>query len=150
LGLESKTEAMRGGEMSQNISEGGETRNGGAEVVYSGGIEGNLSGWAMFFLICSVILGVICFIAAGNAPKKYSSNSWGEDGFSGLWIGVGIGTVAQGIVLYLFLVALAEIIRLLKKQNGLSYSGKISEVYKQLPFDETVFSDEVKTKTEGS
>jgi hypothetical protein len=44
-----------------------------------------------------------------------------------LWIAVGCGAILQGVIVTVLLSAAAEVIRLLKKQAGWPYSGKISE-----------------------
>jgi hypothetical protein len=121
--------------MTQSIEQTTVNKSAEKPVTYYGGIEGNLSGWGKFILGTCIILGIVCFVVSGSTGRGYSADKWSVSVFSGFWISVGIGTIIQGIVLYLFLSALAEIIRLLKKSNGLPYSGQISIVYKEPLFD---------------
>ncbi len=85
---------------------------------YAGGTEGHMSELAKVLLGFSIIGLIACVII--------SVSSWG-DGFSVLWIAVGVACLIQGIALFIILQAGAELIRLLKKLNGLNYGGSISE-----------------------
>ncbi|MBL7075078.1 hypothetical protein ISS37_07560 [candidate division KSB1 bacterium] len=96
---------------------------------YAGGKEGRMSGLATFFIIIGIIGLIACFILAGFVTKTSKSSSWGENGLSPIWIALGIVCLIQGIALSIVLSAGAEVIRLLKKQNGLEYGGKISKPY---------------------
>jgi DNA-directed RNA polymerase subunit RPC12/RpoP len=88
----------------------------------TGGIENQLDGVGIFFLIVSIIGLIVCIILSQEETIK-------QTGLSSFWIGLGIGVVAQGIIFWILLKAAAEVIRLLKKLNGLPYGGIISETY---------------------
>ena len=86
----------------------------------TGGVEGKLDGAGSFYLFLSIIALAVCiYLSQDDAVKKI--------GLSSLWIGLGIGALAQGIVFWILFQAGAEVIRLLKKLNGLPYGGTISE-----------------------
>ena len=51
---------------------------------------------------------------------------WAKDGFSPLWLVLSIGLFIDGVVVYLLLEALAELLRISKKRAGLPFSGVIS------------------------
>ncbi|RKX20807.1 MAG: hypothetical protein DRP26_00925 [Candidatus Zixiibacteriota bacterium] len=57
---------------------------------YSGGIEGRLNSFGIFFLIVEIICFILCFIKSGDVTKTTLSDSWGEKGFSSTWIAIGI------------------------------------------------------------
>ena len=94
---------------------------------YSGGIEGQLSGLGVFFLIVGIIGLIACIIVSGSVTKTSAYSDWGEDGLSPIWIAYSIISLIQGIALFIILKAGADVIRLLKKFNGLKFGGKISE-----------------------
>ena len=94
---------------------------------YSGGIEGKMSGLGNFFFIIGIIGIIACVIESGNVSKISTSSGWGEDGFSTIWIAYGVYILIHGIALFILMKAGAEVIRLLKKLNGLKFGGKISE-----------------------
>jgi hypothetical protein len=70
---------------------------------------------------------VVCVYISGAVTKKDSSDKWGGNGISELWIAIGIVDCIQGIALFIILSGGAEVIRLLKKLNGLTYAGEISK-----------------------
>jgi len=88
----------------------------------TGGIESKLDGVGIFYLVISIIGFVAFIILSQSEPIK-------QTGLSSFWIGLGIGVIAQGIIFWILFEAGAEVIRLLKKLNGLPYGGKISETY---------------------
>lgn len=94
---------------------------------YSGGKEGQMSVLGMLFLVFGIIGFIVCFYVSGEVTKTYYGHSWGDNGFSPIWIVFGVTCLVQGIGAFIILTAGAEIIRLLKKLNGLNYGGKISE-----------------------
>lgn len=96
-------------------------------VGYSGGLETKMSVAGIFFLILGIIGLIISFIISGFVTKTSVYSDWGDDGLSAEWIGFGVVSLIQGIVLSVIFNAGGEIIRLLKKLNGLKFSGKISE-----------------------
>ena len=88
----------------------------------SGGIESQQEGIGIFYLIISIISLIVCIFLTKDETIK-------QTGLSSFWIGLGIGVIAQGIIFWILFKAGAEIIRLLKKLNGLPYGGAISETY---------------------
>jgi len=118
-------------------------------IGYYGGKEEQMSGLATFFLVVGIIGCIACIIVAGSVTKTSSYSDWGEHGVSPVWVVLGLACLIHGIALFIVLRGGAEIIRLLKKQNGLQYAGKISEpfpeyVYKCPACGITVDSDAVK------
>lgn len=92
------------------------------QQVRTGGIENQLDGVGIFYLIISIIGLIACIILSQDETIK-------QTGLSSLWIGLAIGVIAQGIIFWILFKAGAEVIRLLKKLNGLPYGGVISETY---------------------
>lgn len=88
--------------------------------IRTGGIESKLDGVGTFYLVISIIGLIACIILSQDEALK-------QTGLSSLWIGFGIGAIAQGIIFWILFKAGAEVIRLLKKLNGLPYGGIISE-----------------------
>jgi hypothetical protein len=86
----------------------------------TGGVEGKLDGVGTFYLIISIIGLIGCIILSQDKLIK-------QTGLSDFWIALGIGAIAQGIIFWILFKAGAEVIRLLKKLNGLPYGGEISE-----------------------
>lgn len=97
------------------------------KLVYSGGEESHLSYLGGFFIILGVTGLAVCFIISGYVTGTPTSTGWAENGLSPLWITIGVVGLIQGIALCVILNAGAEVIRLLKKLNGLKFSGEISE-----------------------
>ena len=85
---------------------------------YEGGTEGKLQGVGTYFLVMGIIGGVACFICATQVTSV----------FIGLCIGFGIGAFIQGFISYYLFRGGADIIRLLKKLNGLPYGGDIAGI----------------------
>ncbi|HQF42560.1 MAG TPA: zinc-ribbon domain-containing protein [Ignavibacteriaceae bacterium] len=83
------------------------------------GIENQLDGVGIFYLIISIIGLIACIVLSQDEAIK-------QTGLSSFLIGLGIGVIAQGIVFWILFKAGAEVIRLLKKLNGLQYDGVIS------------------------
>lgn len=96
------------------------------QIGYTGGRESALSDLGAFFLWVGIIGFIAAVISAGFATREELHESWAENGFSGLWITVGIVSLVQGIAANVFCKAFADILRLLKKQNGVPYGGEIS------------------------
>jgi hypothetical protein len=95
-------------------------------IGYEGGREESLTALGRFFLIIGICGFVAAFIAAGLVTRGRYGDSWAENGLSGAWITVGIVSLIQGIAANVFSKSFADVIRLLKKQNGLPYGGEIS------------------------
>jgi len=88
--------------------------------IFVGGLEATVDGVAVFYLILSILLFVVCVgIATGDEAKVEHT--------SAIWIAAGVISVIQGITFWVVGKIFAEILRLLKKQNGVQYSGEISE-----------------------
>lgn len=80
----------------------------------SGGKEGLLTGLGIFFLIIGILGAVAQVIAAVGTENP-------------AWLLPALASFLWGLVVFAVLSAVGEIIRLLKKLNGLPYGGKISE-----------------------
>lgn len=92
------------------------------EKVYrSGGTESSLDKLALFFLIISVIAVIVCFGVAAVTD-------------SGMVLLPGLASLIMGVSAYVILGGAAEIIRLLKRQIGLPYSGIITRPDKGLEY----------------
>ena len=79
---------------------------------YSGGREGQLVSVAWLVLILGILGAVTCVILA--IVDK-----------SALWFVLGLGSLLEGVVLYVAFQAVAEVIRLLKMENGLHFGGEV-------------------------
>jgi predicted RNA-binding Zn-ribbon protein involved in translation (DUF1610 family) len=86
------------------------------QEINNGGTEGKLNGVVIFYLIISII----CFIVLIILAKEETLGS------KYLMIVIGVVTLIQGIILWILFLAGADIIRLLKRLNGLPYGGTIS------------------------
>lgn len=84
---------------------------------YSGGKESLLSGMAIFFLFLGVL----------GSSASFGISLWTDLEFGPAWGVLGVAIFVQGLFLYAITGAGADIIRLLKMQNGLPFGGKISE-----------------------
>ena len=80
-------------------------------------IENSLSSWGVAFLVIGILAGLSCFWLAGTVTKRYSVDSWGENGISWLWIGLGVGFIVQGMFTRVLLETGAEVIRLLRRMS---------------------------------
>ncbi len=80
-----------------------------------GGKEEQMSDFAKAFLVIGVLGLFACLLLLGR-----------EDGLFQFWIALGIGCFIQGLFFFIILSFGAEIIRLLKKLNGLPFGGEIS------------------------
>ena len=89
--------------------------------IKTGGIEGKLQGVGNFYLVISIITLVLVAIHSQDTIIKQS-------GLSSVWMIIGIGALVQGIIFWILFKAGAEVIRLLKKLNGIPYGGIISEI----------------------
>jgi len=85
-----------------------------------GGIEGKMDGVGTFYLIISIVAMVMIMIESQEETIQ-------KLGLSYFWFGLGIGVLAQGIIAWILFRAGGEIIRLLKKLNGIPFGGTISE-----------------------
>jgi hypothetical protein len=88
--------------------------------IRRGGIESQLDGIGVFFLIISIISFIGCLFLSRDETVR-------QTGLSSIWVVLGIAGIAEGIIFWILFKAGAEIIRLLKKLNGLHYGGSISE-----------------------
>ncbi len=96
-------------------------------VGYGGGLESSASGLGSFMLGVGIAALLVSMIVASNS---YSAR--------GLWIALGIAGFLGGIVWFVVFRAVAEIVRLLKRLNGLTYAGTISQAR---PIEATVCSE---------
>lgn len=92
----------------------------GQKQIRTGGVESKLDGVGAFYLIISILGLIGCIIISQDETVK-------QTGLSSFWIALGLGAIAQGIIFWILFKAGAEVIRLLKKLNGLPYGGEISE-----------------------
>jgi len=99
-------------------------------IGYYGGIENKLTGLAKLILMFAIIGLIVSFVIAGNATRPSRFDGWGERGISYFWMLAGIVGLLYGILIYFVLSAGADIIRLLKKLNGIPYGGDISKASK--------------------
>lgn len=88
--------------------------------VRTGGIESKLDSVAGFYIFVSVIALVACIVLS-------QSDAYARSGLSVFLIIIGILALLQGIIAWILFRAGGEVIRLLKKLNGLPYAGFISE-----------------------
>lgn len=82
-----------------------------------GGCESSLETLGSFLAWLCILAGLAC-VVVGIVGKL--GDRW-------LWVAAGCGVILQGVIATVLLGAAAEVIRLLKKQAGSPYSGKISE-----------------------
>jgi hypothetical protein len=86
-------------------------------VGYAGGREGHLSSLGMMLRWLGIAGFAFAVIASVADSKK--------DGASVLYLAFGISGLVQGFIADRLCAGLADVIRLLKKQNGLQYGGEI-------------------------
>jgi hypothetical protein len=87
------------------------------QVGYTGGLEDRLSSLGRVLRWIGIAGIAFSVFAAVNYSEK--------DGTSVLYLAVGIIGFLQAIIADAFCQGFAEVIRLLKKQNGLPYGGEI-------------------------
>jgi len=88
--------------------------------IRTGGIESRLAAIAWGCLIAGIITGLFCVIASQARENK-------DTILSSIYLILAFASVGEAIVLWTLFQAGGEIIRLLKKQNGLPYGGSISK-----------------------
>jgi hypothetical protein len=98
------------------------------ETGYEGGIEDKMSTLAGIFLILNIATAVICIIVFFSSLGDFSK----MEQYRVISIVMAIACAISGTALYIILEAGAEIVRLLKKQNGIRYSGDISQANKPI------------------
>lgn len=96
-------------------------------IGYAGGAESLLEGLGAFFFFIGIVGLIAAFVVSGFVTRTGWNHDWGEGGLSISYIALGAVSFIQGIFFYILLNAGAEVIRLLKKQNGLNYGGEISQ-----------------------
>lgn len=96
---------------------GVEEKTENSSLNQSSSVGSTLSIWGNVFLWFGALIAIGCVIASGLVTKKYSVDTWGENGFSWVYISFAIGAFVQGLIVKLFLDGFSEIIRLLNKKQ---------------------------------
>jgi hypothetical protein len=104
-----------------------------SEDQLTGGKEGQLEGLGTFFLVAGIVGAAFGLWYSGYVTKVESYDDWGDE-FSAAWIYISLASLIQGIFFYILLTAGAEVLRLLKKLNGLPYGGEISTPHRAEAF----------------
>jgi Flp pilus assembly protein TadB len=86
----------------------------------TGGVESLLQRYGLFFAVMSIIIFVLLIIFSLRVIAQKAV-------LAALFIGIGVAALIQGLMLKTLFDAGAEVIRLLKRLNGLPYAGSISE-----------------------
>jgi hypothetical protein len=86
----------------------------------TGGVETSLEGVGTLYMVASIIALVGCVVLSGQDSTQ-------KLGLSPFLIGIGIAAAIQGYVFRTLFKAAGEIIRLLKRSNGLPYAGSLSQ-----------------------
>lgn len=82
-------------------------------------MENRLDTIAMIYLIISIFAaGILIFLSQEELYK--------QAGLSAVFVGAAFGALFQGVISWALLESFAEVIRLLKKSNNISYYGSIS------------------------
>jgi len=82
-------------------------------------MENRLDTIAMLYLILSIFTaGIFIFLAIDGLNQPA--------GLAAIYFSTGVGVLFQGIIFWSLLESIAEIIRLLKRSNDISYHGNIS------------------------
>jgi hypothetical protein len=102
---------------------------------FTGGLEGQMDAVGAFLLIVSIVA-LIASISIAN------SDLYRGTGLSSIWIALGVVALVQGIVMLIVFRAGADVIRLLKKLNGMPYGGEIAEAKPVLSSDMSQASSE--------
>jgi hypothetical protein len=97
-----------------------------------GGIESSLDGIASFYSIASIVVLVICVLYSQQELIKKTD-------LSIFLIILGVGVAFQGFVFRSIFKAAAEVIRLLKRLNGLTYGGSLSVTETEAEEDKAFF-----------
>jgi hypothetical protein len=91
------------------------------ESALVGGLEGTLTSLGVVLLV----IGTVGALAAGSIAfdpyYKEHDPLWLK-----MWIAIAVASLVQGVIAFAFFRGMAEVIRLLKKANGLEYGGKVS------------------------
>ncbi|MCC6962018.1 MAG: hypothetical protein IT585_02080 [candidate division Zixibacteria bacterium] len=95
---------------------------------YARGSESYLDQARGLVLVIAVVAAVASLIVSGMVTKDSEYDDWAEEGLSPTWVAVGVGAFIQGWIVSVLLRAGADIVRLLKKQNGLEFSGDINRM----------------------
>jgi hypothetical protein len=77
-------------------------------------IEGKLELFGKLLLIAGLLGALVLFVASGFVPMRSSSDSWGANGLSPLYLILAVTAALQGFTAYLLFAAGAEIITLLR------------------------------------
>ena len=92
-----------------------------------GGLEDKISGFSYFVLVFGILGLFLDLWLANDSVMTYkvsgtpSQMQWGH-----VWLVVGFTSFIGGATIFMILQGIAEIIRILREQNNLLHSGKIS------------------------
>ncbi|MGB5107233.1 MAG: hypothetical protein WBP29_07890 [Candidatus Zixiibacteriota bacterium] len=100
-----------------------------SEPEYTGGSESRLLSASKIVLIVSSLAAIASLIISGIVTRDSSYDDWAENGLNWTWVALGCGILLQGWIVHVLLAAGADVLRLLKKQNGLEFTGEINEVH---------------------
>ena len=89
-------------------------------AVTNQGTEVKLEAFGRIFLAFGLLGGGSAVYLAGSSPS-----GWAQEGVNPIWLSVGLGAALQGAFFYILLYAAGDVVRLLKKQNGIAYEGEI-------------------------
>ncbi len=106
----------------------------------TGGIEMTLKDFGGLLLAVGIVASIICFVMVGYAVKASSSSA-------PIYLGIGIIVLICSIACRYLFSAGAEIIKLLKKLNGLAYGGEISQAVESYSYKCSDCNNEVLADT---
>ena len=95
-------------------------------ITYPDRRESTLSGLAGFFLFLGSAALVAGVLLSGFWTRQSPYDGWGKHGISWFWIVAGAIGFFQGLVAFIVLKAIADILRIVKKIAGIPYSGTIA------------------------
>ena len=95
---------------------------------YEGGKEASMSAGGNFILFLGIVALISGIVAGGFITADSEYDDWAENGLDWTIVILGFAAFIQSLLAWLILSGGAEIIRLLKKLNGLDFDGSIAEV----------------------
>lgn len=96
-------------------------------VGHEGGIEDRVSSWAGVLKFLGFASAAGAIFLSGYVTKTSSYGSWGGNGLDWGFVALGVSCLIYTLTASVALSAGAEILRLLKKLNGLTPGGVISD-----------------------